>query len=175
MAFDNNLLPTTWGEVWAIPHTRAPAGVSLEEWKGRGFSHTTFVGVLLENTPGFKREKHPVTGRQGNVLVIHYDLVGKDCIFANCLACRSKKFDDKDMPFPLSVSITNGGLPRLGKCGCECCNECVRANIPDDVHDRSNPFYGYIPCPYCKLQQAHKLDTAAWVFTAAMMSKCPVV
>jgi hypothetical protein len=172
MATDN-LLPTTWGEVWAVPHSHAPMGVSKEEWTVRRFSHTTFVGVILERTPGFIRQKHPLTGKDGDVLVMHLDMLGKEFIFANCLACRSKKFDDKNMPFPLAVSITNDDLPRLGKCGCVCCNECVRRVIPEDVHDQNNPYHGFIPCPYCKFQHGHSLDTIAWVFTGSMLGNCP--
>jgi hypothetical protein len=161
----------SWREVWAEPHSRAPMGVSQEQWQELGFSHTTFYGIVVEKAPGFKRQKHPLTGRDGNVLVMHFDSLGKHQIFANCLSCKLKKFDNPDQPFPLAVNIDNGNLPRLGKCGCVTCNDCVTRSIPDDVNNKSNVHRGYIPCPYCRFRHAHCMDTIAWIFTAKMLEK----
>eukprot|EP00978_Attheya_sp_CCMP212_P017418 scaffold46374_cov31-Attheya_sp.AAC.1 len=162
---------STWEAAWAVPHNKAPMGLSQDDWTEKDYSSTKFIGLVLESGPGFKRTAHPVTGRPGNVLLMHFDMVGKDFIFANCLKCKARKFDDPEMSFPLDLPIDDPTLPRLGKCGCVCCNGCIRKLIPVNINTSGNPYRGYIPCPYsCKYYYGHKQDQHAWIFTESMLN-----
>jgi hypothetical protein len=161
---------STWENSWAVPHNKAPYGISKQEWIVKGLSSTTFVALVIERAENFKRQTHPLTGRPGNILLMHFDMLGKDYIFANCLACRSKKFDDPTTPFPLDCPIDGLNQPRLGKCGCVCCNGCVLKSITTNVNDLSNANRGYIACPYCKNPRSHEMDTHAWSVTETMLS-----
>jgi hypothetical protein len=162
-------MASTWSNSWAVPHNKAPMGTSKEEWLRNGYTSMTFVALVIERGPQFKRQPHPVTGRPGNILLMHFDFQGKDYIFANCLVCKSKKFDDAKTPFPLDYPLDGPNQPRLGKCGCVCCNGCVRNCIPNNVNDVANPDMGYIPCPYCKKLRSHEMDTHAWIVSEAML------
>lgn len=161
---------TTWKEAWAEPHNKAPYGTSKEEWDSKNYSSTKFVALVLESGKNFKRQPHPVTGRPGNILLMHFDFLGREFIFANCLSCKSKKFDAESTPFPLDYPIQGPNQPRLGKCGCVCCNECVRRMIPKNVKEQTNPIQGWIPCPYCHLKKSHQMDLHAWIVTEDMLA-----
>jgi hypothetical protein len=67
--------------------------------------------------------------------------------FASCLACwktKARKFDDADKtPFPSEVGLDDPNLPRLGRCGCTICNDCVRLLEQRRGNEAS------CPCPYC--------------------------
>jgi hypothetical protein len=117
---------STWENSWAVPHNKAPPGISKEEWDKRGLSSATFVALVIERAENFTRQMHPLTGRPGNILLMHFDMLGKDFIFANCLACQSKKIDDPATPFPLDSPMDGSNQPRLGKCVCSefDCEEC---------------------------------------------------
>ena len=162
-------MATTWATAWAIPHEKMPYGVSKEEWDQKGYSSTKFVALVIESGPGFVRRTNPLTGRPGNILLMHFDMMGKEYVFANCLSCRDQQFGDPKFPFPIDCPIDGPNQPRLGKCGCVVCNRCVRNNIPHNVNESSNPNKGWIGCPYCKATRSHCTDVHAWIVTPNML------
>ena len=165
-AFD---LQGSWETIWSSPHNKAPYGTSKQEWTENGYSCTTFYGLIIESGPNFKRLKDKKTNRNKGILKMHFDGIGKDYIFSNCLACKKRNFADPTFPFPLDLDIDDPKLPRLGKCGCVCCNGCVQKLIANSAIDVTNPDRGYIKCPNCAFKRSHMADTHAWIYTSHML------
>jgi hypothetical protein len=131
---------------------------------------TKFVALVIECGRHFVRQPHPVTGRPGHILLMHFDMIGKQFVFANCLSCKEQKFDAPTVPFPLDYPIDGPNQPRLGKCGCVVCNKCVRNNISPNVGKSTNPNKGWIACPYyCNMIRSHHTDIHAWIITPSML------
>jgi hypothetical protein len=62
----------------------------------------------------------------------------------SCWKTKARKFDDPNLtPFPSQVGIDDPNLPRLGRCGCTICNNCVMQS--EKCYGGADAF----PCPYC--------------------------
>jgi hypothetical protein len=61
-----------------------------------------------------------------------------------CWKTEARKFDDTNITsFPSQVGLDDPNLPRLGRCGCTICNNCVR------LLEQRRGDADACPCPYC--------------------------
>jgi hypothetical protein len=88
------------------------SGNSLSIWKGH--SCCGFVALVIASRHQFEQQPHPITGRLGHILLVHFDLVGKYFVFANCLACKAQQFDDLSTPFSLDYPKSKQWTNNLG-------------------------------------------------------------
>jgi hypothetical protein len=69
--------------------------------------------------------------------------------FGSCHSCwklgRRNFTNAISSPHPMVAGHDDPNLARLGRCGCVCCNNCVR-QIEDH---QSNKKESYVHCPYC--------------------------
>lgn len=148
------------GNLVTVPSGRLPDNVSWNEWVERDYHTATFCAQLVEDAPNSVRNFN----EHGNatVLHMHFNGLGWTHVFAHCHSCRNRNFHRADQAFPLTSNITEPSLPRVGKCGCVCCNGCVLAN---EANDR------WIKCPACNEEEAHHHDYPVWIVTPAMLEK----
>jgi hypothetical protein len=82
--------------------------------------------------------------------------------FGSCFKCwRKSGVDFTACPYPESVPLNTSSLPRLGLCGCICCNRCVREVEGHPTNLWQGDFGGH--CPYCGQAYSYSRDIRLWV------------
>ena len=83
--------------------------------------------------------------------------------FGSCNSCwkwgRRNFTDTKLTGHPLSVPVDNPSIPRLGRCGCVICNECV---LELEMH-KTNKYKMDVHCPYCGNEECFSKHMRIWL------------
>jgi hypothetical protein len=138
-----------------------PRGMTPSEWRKYDCRTYTCRSIIWEYTPCGLRSVGAIRGPK--VDFEHMHMIGDNAYsqrFGSCLACwktKKRQFDDADKtPFPSEVGLDNPNLPRLGRCGCTICNNCVRLLELRRGNEES------CPCPYCGNQQCFFKEIKIW-------------
>jgi hypothetical protein len=125
-----------------------PRGMTPLDWGQYDCRIYTCRILLWEYTPGGTRHLATKPGTQ--VHFEHMHMIGDNDYshrFGSCMACwktQARKFDDTNITsFPSQVGLDDPNLPRLGRCGCTICNNCVR------LLEQRCGNADACPCPYC--------------------------
>jgi hypothetical protein len=143
--------------VWpqAHPHQKAPYGMTKEIWNAKGCSFGKFYGYIKEKTTGGKRIWTSATDGHPTIAIFHADYTGVDFVFANCRSCLGKDFSGEyKTGADEGMDIDDPNTPRLGRCGCVCCTECV-LRMPEEE--------GWVGCPACGSAKFQHKNEIFWI------------
>ncbi len=149
VSFSKLLAPTmkngTYTQRLPLPRGMTP----LLDWGQYDCRIYTGCILLWEYTPCGTRTLATKPGPQ--VHFEHMHMIGDNNYshrFGSCMACwktQARKFDDTNITsFPSQVGLDDPNLPRLGRCGCTICNNCVRL-----LEQRRGDADACPSCPYC--------------------------
>ncbi len=83
--------------------------------------------------------------------------------FGSCHSCwkqKKRNFTNTDLtPHPMKAKVDNPNLPRLGRCGCIICNECV---MELELHE-INKNEVSVHCPYCGNKDCFSKHMRVWL------------
>ena len=118
-----------------------------------------YLEVIWEFTPNGRRATVPI--------ILETKRVGSETYwsFGSCHACWKldiRNFTNTDRtPHPLSASVNDPNLPRMGQCGCICCNKCVQEL---ETH-AANEKECYVHCLYCGNKACFSKNLLIWVIS----------
>jgi len=131
--------------------------ISRKQYKKFGACDAKYLEIVWEFTPNGTRADKPI--------ILETKRVGSDTYwsFGSCHACwklSKRDFTDTNRTkHPLRMPVDNPDLPRMGRCGCICCNQCVREL---EMHD-ANKSECYVHCPYCGNSACFSKNLRIWV------------
>ena len=132
-------------------------GITQEHYRIFGACDAKYLEIVWEFTPNGTRARNPI--------ILGTKRVGSDTYwsFGSCNACwrlSKRDFTDTDRTkHPLRTTVDNPDLPRMGRCGCICCNQCIREL---ELH-AANRGECYVHCPYCGNKACFSKNLRIWV------------
>ncbi len=160
--------------VWlhAMPHQHGPADMTEKRLIEQGLSVTKFYGYCLEDAPNGIRKPNDENYGRPTIKHIHFDGNGVDYVFSNCMCCHRKDFSgDYKTPADGEVPVTYKDSPRLGRCGCVVCTECVlKVGLEYDNDDE----WIRCPSPTCMDDLAgtsHHRDEIIWIMNETVLRR----
>jgi hypothetical protein len=133
-------------------------GVTKEHYQKYEASDAKYMEILWEFTPNGKRETKPMfLGTKA------FGSKNTYWSFGSCNSCwklsRRNFANPSRTPHPLKSTLENPNLPRMGRCGCICCNQCIREL---ELHP-ANQNESYVHCPYCGSHACFSKNLRIWV------------
>jgi hypothetical protein len=154
-----NLYPRvlTWkGRVGEKDHLPMK-GITRTEYQKYKAVDAKYLEIIWEFTPNGIRAEKPLLLETKRVASSTY------WSFGSCNGCwklsRRNFTDTSRTPHPLDTSVDNPNLPRMGRCGCICCNLCI---LELELHP-ANKKECYVHCPYCGSQACFSKNLRIWV------------
>jgi hypothetical protein len=125
-------------------------------------SNTRYVEILWEST---RNDCIPEPTRWGNSFIFgsrDIPIENAHLSFGSCFKCwRQSRVDFTACPYPEGAPLNKFSLPRLGLCGCICCNRCVREVEGHPSNLWNGEFGGH--CPYCGQANSYSQHIRIWV------------
>jgi hypothetical protein len=135
--------------------------VTKVEYAQFGACDVKFSQILWEYTPN---DKLPMAGNRMFLDVIRPPIKDVHFSFGSCHSCwklSRRNFSDPEKTPYLTANADDPNLPRLGYCGCVCCNQCVREI---ELH-KSNLSKEFVHCPYCGFEHSYSRHLRIWVIS----------
>jgi hypothetical protein len=133
-------------------------GIGLNEYKHYHACDAKYVEVIWEFTPNGQALNERM------ILKLEVRDPGlTNWSFGSCNCCWKqgrRNFGDGDVTgHPLFEQVENPSIPRLGRCGCIICNDCV---LQLEMHE-TNKDKMEVPCPYCGNEDCFSKHMRIWV------------
>ena len=132
-------------------------GIGYEDYKKYNACDAKYVELLWEFTPnGVELKKRMIVKVEMRTIQTYWS-------FGSCNSCwkrgRRNFTDITTTRHPLSVPADNPSTPRLGRCGCVVCNECVL----EIEMNPNNSGQMDVHCPYCGNKECFSKHMRIWL------------